>query len=339
VLLNLVSNAVKYTHRGGISIRARVNPTDKSDRVLLSIEVEDTGVGIAASDQARVFDPFIQVGNRAGHKGTGLGLSISRQFLELMGGRISVESTLGEGILFRIELPVERAERSKVTGARGVRQKIVGISPGQPEYRILIVEDQKENGLLLRRLLEHAGFRVLVAEDGPQGIEMYRTWRPDFIWMDIRLPGMSGLEAAQHIRRLDGGLDVKIAAVTASAFAAEREAVLATGIDDFVRKPYRLAEIFECLERHLGVRYRYAGTGAASAGEPVKPLEQQRLAALPKELRGALCDAVVSLDPERIAALIERVREHDAELGSLLETYAEGFAYSPILNALGATIR
>ena len=139
--------------------------------------------------------------------------------------------------------------------------------PGEPEHRILIVEDDGENRLLLERLLQNAGFQVRVAGDGEQGVELSRTWRPHFVWMDLRMPGMGGVEAARQIRALEGGRDVKIVAVSASVFASERSGVLAAGLDDFVGKPYRPGEIFDCMARHLGVRYRVNGTAPVSPGK------------------------------------------------------------------------
>ena len=144
----------------------------------------------------------------------------------------------GEGSLFRVELRLDMAEEASGSNERRSGQ-VAGLAPGQPDYRILIVEDKKENWLLLQRLLEDAGFQVQVAEDGARGVEMFRFWRPHLIWMDIRLPVMGGVEAAQEIRALEGGREVKIVALTASAFAKEREDVLAAGLDDFLRKPYR----------------------------------------------------------------------------------------------------
>jgi signal transduction histidine kinase/ActR/RegA family two-component response regulator len=267
VLLNLVSNALKFTQQGGVTIRVTANPIDNERLVRLIIEVQDTGEGIAEEDQARVFQSFVQVSNSTNQKGTGLGLGIARHLVKLMQGQLSMESTLGKGSLFRIEMPIELAEGTGL--AASVRRRVVGLEPGQPAYRILIVEDGKENRLLLQRLLERVGFQVQLTEDAPQGIEAFRTWRPHFIWMDMRLPSMSGLDASKRIRALDGGHEVKIGAITASAFAAERDAILAAGLDDFVRKPYRLEEIFECLQRQLGVRYVYqdvTATGVAGAG-------------------------------------------------------------------------
>ncbi len=302
--------------------------------ILLILEVEDTGIGIALEDQARIFDVFVQAGQSSGQKGTGLGLSITQQFVQVMGGSIHVESSPGEGSLFRVELPVQQVEEAAAVAAGDDRGQVARLAPGQRDYRILIVEDKKENWLLLRRLLEDAGFQVQVAEDGAQGIELFRAWQPHLIWMDIRLPVMGGLEAARRIRTLKGGRLVKIVALTASAFAQQREEVLAAGLDDFLRKPYRREEIFECMSRQLGVQYVYREGPRVRPDEPVTVLRPESISLLPETLRKELADALVRLDAGPIGEVIDRVSQQDAQLGEVLSRLAGRFAYTEILNAL-----
>ena len=334
VLVNLIGNAVKYTERGCVYLRLDAKPMEDSRRLRLTFEVLDTGIGIAAEDQARIFAPFVQAGKTGSQNGTGLGLSITRQFVELMGGTIRVTSALGKGSAFRVDLPVQKAEESDLMAASPspAPAKITGLAPGQPKHRILIVEDNQENWLLLQRQLQEAGFSVRVAEDGAQGIEILRAWRPSLIWMDLHLPVLGGLEAARRIRELDFGREVKIVAISASAFAHQRDEVLAAGFNDFILKPCRRDEIFDCLARQLGVRYLYGEP--APAKEPASALCRKSLAALPEQLRRELMKAVISLDTEYIAALIGRVSELDGALGEALERLAGRFVYTEILNAL-----
>src|SRR5262249_724559 len=160
-------------------------------------EVQDTGIGISSDDQTRIFEPFVQVGKLSMQKGTGLGLAITKKFVELMGGTIRVESAPGKGSLFHLEVPVLTLEASEIPASAVPKGRCGGLESGQPEYRVLIVEDQEENWLLLQRLLENAGFHVKVAEEGASGIEKFLTWRPHFIWMDWRLPDVNGLEVAR----------------------------------------------------------------------------------------------------------------------------------------------
>ncbi len=333
VLVNLVGNAIKYTERGGVTIRVDAKTLDASQGFRLILEVEDTGIGIAPEDQARIFDVFVQAGLTSA-KGTGLGLSISQQYVHMMGGTIRVQSTPGKGSLFTVELPVEEAEESEVVATDDDLGEVVGLAPRQPGYRILIVEDKKENWLLLQRLLEDCGFQVQVAEDGAQGVEMFRTWRPHLIWMDIRLPVMGGMEATRIIRTLEGGRQVKIVALTASAFVQQRADILAAGLDDFLRKPYRRKEIFDCMARQLGVLYLYRAAPRTRAVNPAARLRPEALAMLPVELRKELEHALLRLDAGPISEAIGRVSEQDANLGEALARLAKRFEYTEILIAL-----
>jgi CheY-like chemotaxis protein len=336
VVLNLVGNAVKFTSHGAVTLRLKSRPLSESHRVNLVIEVQDTGDGIAAEDQERIFEPFVQLGRNSDQKkGSGLGLNITRQFVELMGGTIRVESVPGEGSIFRVEVPVKPAESTAAVAAGDRETRVARLAPGQPEARILIVEDQAENWQLLQQLLEQAGFHVRVAENGAEGVEAFLAWRPHFIWMDWRMPVMDGLEATRRIRELDGGRDVRIVALSASVFKEEREQVLAAGADDFVAKPIQFNAIYDCMVRHLGVRFVFDEPPSLAASGAPGALDREALAALPASLRVELADALVSLDPERIAGSIRGVAESDPALGEALEHHSSQFRYTVILRALG----
>lgn len=329
ILVNLVGNAVKFTEHGAVTLRLG---TRENDHLHLVIEIEDTGPGIRPEDQRRLFKPFVQI-EGGEQPGTGLGLAITRQFVELMGGSISVDSAEGQGALFRVELPVELAGAANV--ARQDKEsagEIVGLAPGQPCYRVLIVEDQRENRVLLNRLMTAVGMDVREAENGEECLRVFEEWRPDLIWMDRRMPVMDGEEAARHLRRLPGGDKVKIVAVTASAFKEEQQAMFDAGMDDFVRKPYRFGEIYDCMARQLGVRYRY--------GDHAQPVLQETqlaptaFASVPDRLRTDLMNALESLDSRRIERSIEGVARYDPPLALILKGFAEGFDYPAILRAL-----
>jgi signal transduction histidine kinase/DNA-binding NarL/FixJ family response regulator len=332
VLINLLGNAVKFTREGGVTLRLGT----KENRIShLLIEVEDTGSGIAPEDQERIFEPFVQLGEHGINRGTGLGLTITRQFVRMMGGNIVVESEPGKGSLFRIDLPLHEAGEADVAKPKEPgKGEIIGLAPGQPEYRILIVEDQRDNQLLLTSLMEAAGFRVKVAENGAQGVELFQEWQPHFIWMDRRMPVMDGLEATRRIRALPGGGEVKIVAVTASVFREQRSEMLAAGMDDFVRKPYRAGEIYECLSRQLGVEFAYGNLPGAQPEPAV--LTAEMLSALPDGLRRELSDALESLEDERIALAIRQAAPYDEMLHKTLVHLADNFDYPAILKALQA---
>jgi signal transduction histidine kinase/CheY-like chemotaxis protein len=334
VLINLVGNAVKFTGQGSVTLRLNARLTQDPHRPILIIEVEDTGIGIAAEDQVRIFDPFVQVGEQATQKGTGLGLAITRKIVELMGGQINIESTLGRGSIFHLEVPVERAEETELIIAKINLGQVIGLAPGQPEYRLLIVEDQLENWLLLKHILEPVGFQVRVAENGAEGVKEFQAWQPHLIWMDMRMPVMDGLEATQRIRALPGGREVKIMALTASTFKEERDKVISAGLDDFIAKPYRADEIFDCLVRHLGLVLVYAETPQASRLKPASLLRPEDLAPLSAALRQELTGALLQLDGSQIDASIRRISEQNPALGSLLASHAGQLGYTAILQAL-----
>lgn len=332
ILINLIGNAIKFTQQGGVTLRLG---TKQNSVAHLMIEVEDTGIGIAPEDKQRIFDPFVQLGDQGDSRGTGLGLTISRQFVHLMGGDLSLESTPGKGSLFRIDLPLQTIQEMDITTPKRASQEnpIVGLAPGQPHYRILIVEDQLENQLLLTKLLEKIGLEVKLAKNGKQGVELFQSWHPHFIWMDRRMPIMDGMEATKHIRQLPGGREVKIVAVTASAFMEERKQMFEAGMDDFIRKPYRASEIYHCLSTHLGLTYVNADLLAAA--EPVAlNLTSAMLEPLPQSLRDELKSALESLQKERIASAVQQVAGYDPSLQKILLQLVADYDYPTILNAL-----
>ncbi len=333
VLLNLLGNAEKFTDAGGVLLRLRASRPSSGDRWLLTFEVEDTGPGISPEDQIRIFEPFVQAGTSSRQKGTGLGLAIARQFVEMLEGTVRVTSTPGAGSTFYVEIPAAEAQRGEVAESRFLPEYV--LEDGQPDTRILVVDDDADNRGLLDRLLRAAGFQVRVASGGAEGIELFETWRPRFIWTDLRMPGMNGVEMARSIRKLDGGSGVKIAALSASAGPAERARVFAANMDDFLRKPYHPYEIFESLARHLGVRYIASGRASAlpiqSASLGLRP---EDFSPLPGELRAELVNAVTSLDVVRVRSAIARVAECDSALASRLSFHAERLAFGPIYSAL-----
>ncbi len=219
-------------------------------------------------------------------------------------------------------------------GAAARNDEVTGLAPGQPEQRILIVEDPREGSAELQHLLRNAGFRVAVDEDGIEGIESFRTWRPDLIWIDLRLPGASGAEAARRVRSLDWEQPVKLVSLAAPSSRWAENAHLPQGMDDLVHKPYRRCEIFHCLGSLLGLRYNY-GTNAPQTerGELLPP---EALAVLPERLCDELEEALVLLDVDRVTALIGRVEVSDPALGEVMATLAGKLAYTSMLHAFTA---
>jgi len=335
VLLNLVGNAIKFTDSGGVKLRTRLASRERTEKAQIRFEVEDSGPGISQQDCQRVFFPFVQGSQASAQAGTGLGLAICKQYVELMGGQIGIASEPGKGSEFYFSIPVSVLP-SVAEPEEPKHGRILGLAEGQPRHRLLIVEDQAENRLLLRRLLEPLGFELREAANGQEAVALFEQWHPDLIWMDIRMPVMDGLEAIRRIRATKAGAVTKIIALTAHALEEERSAIVAAGCDDFVRKPFREQEIFDALARHLLLKFIYEKVpGPESTPEASGlTLRPEQLDALPSDLLRDLRQAVVELDTARTQALIQQVTERDASLGRALNTLATQLGYKRLLKLL-----
>jgi PAS domain S-box-containing protein len=333
VLINLIGNAIKYTKKGGIVLRAMV--AERTDaKVRLRFEVEDTGPGISKEEKKRIFKPFVQVGGQGiVETGTGLGLAISRQYVELMGGKIDVTGEKGKGSLFFFEIPVKELplEERAIAPERG---RVIGMEGGQPRYRLLIAEDQLENRILLHKILDQLDVDIKEAANGKEALEIFKQWDPDLIWMDIRMPVMDGLEATHRIKSTDAGAHTKIIAITAQALEDDRMRIMKAGCDDFIRKPYRDTEIFDVLSRHLGLRFVYEEKQITPRKEPEIELRPENLALLPSDLIKKLHFAVIGLDPERIQDLTNKIKDCDLAVGGALQKLVSRFDYDRLLQLL-----
>lgn len=333
VLINLIGNAIKFTQHGGVIFRTSVAAQGTSDRVHLRFEIKDTGMGIKTEDLDRIFDSFVQVKSQGlTEAGTGLGLAISKQNIKLMGGEIGVASELGKGSLFFLEVPVVVPPTAAHLPLQQNR-RIIGLKKGQPHYRLLIAEDQPENRLLLQKLLSPIGFELMEAIDGQEAINIFEKWNPDLIWMDMRMQGMDGLEATQIIKSTEKGRKIKIVALTAHALEEERKLILEAGCDDFIRKPYQDKEIFEALEKHLGVKYAYASDQSENRLRETR-LDSSELKSLPSELIRELGEALNLLDEKRCLEVIDRIEEIDSTLAKTLRTKIKNIKYSELLAAV-----
>ncbi len=334
VLINMLGNAVKFTEEGGIAVRAAVKE-EVSDELRLVVEVEDTGGGIAEEELDRVFEYFEQTASgRQSKSGTGLGMAISRDYARMMGGDLTVTSRLGKGSIFRLEIGIRKGGDADLE-KKVPKRRVIGIRPGQSIPRVLVAEDKEESRTLLVKLLQAVGFEVREAVNGREALEVFETFLPHFIWMDIRMPVMDGMEATRRIKATEAGKSTIIAALTASALAEEQRPILVAGCDEIVRKPFREQDIFEVMAKHLRLDYTYEGEQVEEAViDPADEVSLERLAALPAELRNELYEAALMLDTVRIVAVIEEIIGQDASLGGSLKTLAKKFDFDRMLRLL-----
>ena len=244
VLLNLVGNALKFTHQGGVIVRTASRPADGNGMVLLRFEVQDTGIGIAPDKQGNLFESFTQADRSTSrtYGGSGLGLAICKRLVQAMGGTIGVESTPGRGSTFWFEIPFARGDAA--AAAKRSTSEPASIRP----LRVLVVDDVAVNRELLEEMLARHGHEVLLAEDGAAAVELAARERPDVVLMDVQMPVMDGMEATRRIRRLPPPAGaVPILALTANVMAAERERYLACGMDRCLTKPVVWPDLFATL--------------------------------------------------------------------------------------------
>lgn len=329
ILINLLSNAIKFTNQGSITCSIQFSPSKNT----LHILVQDTGVGISINDISRIFEPFVQVGNTSTNKGTGLGLTISRQYAELLGGTLEAESKLGVGSVFTVKIPMKPALSSDVSTNNYAGVKT--LAPDSPKPRILVAEDQAENWILLERILENIGCTVKVVENGKDAVDIFETFAPDLIFMDIRMPVMDGMEATLAIRKTVAGKNVKIVGVSAHVFKDEIKQFQLSGMDFFISKPYHFSQIYECLANLLQVKYTYVSDEAPPINfEEKKILTPQLLSELDIHLLTELKNSVQNLDSDALKELVVRISSQSPELSSILNSYIEEYRTTEIFRTL-----
>ncbi len=275
ILINLVGNAIKFTAQGAVGVSLSSEAASEPElvegrlrrRVRLHFEIRDTGRGIHPDEIGKLFERYSQTeSGRRSSEGTGLGLPIARSFVQLMGGDIEVESTVGEGTVFRFTIECDELAPAVVeSGAASTSldessaRRINGFTSPLGEVRILIAEDQPTNRLLLKRILGKAGFTLAEAENGQAAIEKWSEWKPHLILMDEDMPVKKGSEATREIQSLapDDERPI-IVSLTAYALEQARLAALEAGCADFVAKPFRSHELFSVISKHLDLEYTFS---------------------------------------------------------------------------------
>jgi PAS domain S-box-containing protein len=314
VVFNLLSNAVKFTRRGGVIFS--VEPA-AGGRVRFS--VSDSGPGIAAEEQSRLFEPFAQIGDHRLHaEGTGLGLNVSRGIVEQMGGSLQVESRAGWGSRFWFEVslpPATGAAASPVATPRPV------IGYDGARRAVLVADDNPTNARLLLDILEPLGFNVTTATDGLEAVARAKAARPDLVLLDLRMPRLDGFGAARAIREAFPGNPPKMIGISASAFEPDREACRQAGCAEFIAKPFREEQLFAALERQLGIKWRYADPIAATR-ETHAPFPAVQHAPDPADAE-ALFELASKGDVVGVRALAQKLGERDPRLAPFVQGVTE----------------
>ncbi len=335
VLVNLMGNAVKFTETGRVSLRVRVDAVegktleDKASLRLMA-EVEDTGIGIPDADMDRIFDPFQQAATGVKAGGTGLGLTISRKFVEMMGGELTVTSYVGAGSCFRFEVLMAQAG-DIVEQKKQALRCVIGLEPGAGPFRILVVDDIPDNRALLCELLRPVGFEIAEANNGVEALDIFDSWSPHAVLMDMRMPIMDGYEATRRIKATAAGSAIPVIAITASTLEDALEQVMATGMYAYLCKPFRTEDLFEMLGKCLGLHYVFADD-IADASDHIKaaPLTAESMAALPKDIIEAMRQAVEEGDMARLTELVAQVEKIDSATARGLQVLTDRYDYEKL---------
>jgi PAS domain S-box-containing protein len=329
VLLNLVGNAVKFTERGGVSLRTSIVPerAGHDGTVLMRFEVTDTGIGVSDDVQRMLFSKFHQADSSITRRfgGTGLGLAISKQLVGLMGGEMGITSTVGVGSTFWFQIPLAQATELAVarvstplqlSGARALpKTDAASVRP----LRVLLAEDNRINQQLMLAILKKVGHEVIVANNGREAVEAVQLHDFDVILMDIQMPVLDGVEATGQIRALPAAYRVPIIALTAHAMAGAKEQYLAAGMDDYISKPIDPAALLAMLAGIAAVRVPppsgqrpdvpIAARGTVAGKDTAVDFEAGRLAALATVMTPEDADSIVSMYLAAIAEAASRMRE------------------------------
>ncbi len=327
ILLLLLGNAVRFSRPGDLSLRLTCTPLPEDSmrgRLLCRLNVP----GLGPADLAA----FLRDRNSGPHRMNTAktpreeDVPLSRELARALGGAIELVPLNNDEAELQLEIPVGII----VDTAELEDQQIVGLAPDQPPLRILVAEDRWQSRQLLTHTLSRVGFDVQEASNGAEALTIWQRWQPHLIWMDMRMPGITGLEATLRIKRSPAGKDTVIVALTASAFDEDPATARAAGCTDFVRKPIRIQEIFAKLQQHLGVRYVYDTPGQSPAPTPPS-VQPQDLASQPPAWIESVHRACIRADLGELLRLIDQARERTPNLANALEPLARAYAYEPIL--------
>lgn len=328
VLINLVSNAIKFTDSGSVKLQVEVKESQKKNsHVYIYFAIKDTGIGISQQQLKRIFLPFEQLGDyKSQNEGRGLGLTISQKIVELMGSSISVKSELGKGSIFEFEIEFPIADdwtESSIITSTG---KIVGYSGDRKT--ILIVDDRWENRSLIVNLLQTLGFTVIEASNGQEGLEKAHQYQPDLIISDTTMPIMDGREMLSQLRQSETMQNTIVILSSASIFDNERHKSLAAGANDFLVKPVKVKELYRMLSKYLQLNWIYEQVENKQQDYSEKSSSSQTMVVPPKAELFMLLEYVkkgqikgIKQELEKLATLDDQYQEFVKQLDSLVQCF------------------
>jgi len=327
IMINLIGNAIKFTDEGGIAIRVRVDKNNNEFSKLV-VEIQDSGCGIAENELSKLYKHFVQTSSGIKKSsGTGLGLALSRELAILMGGDISVNSTLGKGSIFTFNVKIKEGNLEDIQDVS--KQRVKCIEKGQKAFRILVVDDKNENLQVAVRLLELVGFQTQEAVDGKEAIIKFEEWNPDLILMDMRMPVMDGYEATRLIKLTKKGKLTPIIALTASSFEDERSRVETLDIQGYIRKPFRENELFNIIGKTLGIKYIYEDLALLKKKNYQNNTQTifDDINKLSDELIVKMLDSIAVADIDLLIELINSFESENSELAEYLKMLANNYNY------------
>ncbi len=334
VLLNLLGNGIKFTEKGGVVLRVNAIFHENTENYTLDFNINDTGVGIAPAELSGLFEAFSQTkSGQETQEGTGLGLAISQQFVQLMGGDITVSSELGEGTTFQFSIEVQPGQA--INNDRNINEKrVIGLIPDQPIYKILVVDDKLINCQLLMKLLIPLGFDLQPASNGQEAIALWESWQPHLIFMDMRMPVMDGYEATKYIKGHVKGSATVIIALTASVLEEEKAIVLSAGCDDFMRKPFKEEAIFYMLHKYLGVNYIYQEIPKYQIDQRSAILTLEDLKIMPQDWLERFMQANLEADAHQALMIMQEIPQTETKLIKGLNKLIYEYEFERIINLI-----
>ena len=339
ILVKLLSNGIKFTQDGWVVLRAQVKPgTIATPGISLVFEVEDTGIGIADTELEHIFEPFVQSEVKSEvHQGTGLGLTLSRGYAQLLGGGITAGEGGDRGSLFRLEVKVLPG---KAAPQATVPRHAIRLAFDQT-CRVLVVEDHPDSRSLVMLLLSNFGFEVREASNGQEAIELWQSWSPQVILMDMQMPVLNGYETTRKIRSKEQTLTsapVPIVALTASVFEEQQAEILAAGCNAIICKPFQVQMLYETIAKYSGCQLIYQDglpNPQAKKETPVAidllPLRRSDLAVMSIAWRQELHNAAIRLFEQKCHELVAQIPTEQVHIRQQLDRIIQEFRFDRLI--------